>query len=97
MLTVIVTLRVAANAHARLEADYRTWAKIVKRDEPGTLFYSLCRSREDADTYYAVEQYRDEASMQLHVANWTNRKDVPDVLLEPPHVKIYDTIAPDEG
>ena len=92
MLTVIVTLRVAPGAHARLEADYQVWSKVVKRDEPGTLLYSLCRSRDESDVYYALEQYRDDAAMQLHVANWQARADAPDVLSEPPSIKIYDSV-----
>ncbi len=93
MLTAIVTLRVVPGAHAQLEADYRLWSKVVKREEPGTLLYSLCRSRDDANTYFAVEQYRDEAAMKLHVGNWQKRTDAPNVLIEPPTVHVYDTVA----
>jgi len=93
MLTAIVTLRVVPGGHDQLEADYRMWSKIVKRDEPGTLLYSLCRSPDDANTYYAVEQYRDEAAMREHVVNWQKRTDAPDVLLEPPAVRVCDTVS----
>jgi quinol monooxygenase YgiN len=55
----------------------------------------LCRSRDDRDIYYAVEQYQDEAAMKLHVSNWQSRGDVPDVLAEPPSIKIHDTVPKD--
>ncbi len=55
----------------------------MKANEPGTLQYTLHRSREDTDVYYAIELYTDEAAVQAHMQNFQARKGGADVLAAP--------------
>ena len=63
MITVIATIRAKPGKGPDLEADFRAWAEVVKAKEPGTLMYSLSRSREDPDVFVAFELYADDAAM----------------------------------
>ncbi|MEI9965236.1 MAG: antibiotic biosynthesis monooxygenase [Caulobacteraceae bacterium] len=60
-----------------MEADYRAYAAWVKANEPGTILYSLNKSRTEPDTYHAIEIYEDDAAMQTHLKNFHARTDGP--------------------
>ena len=77
MITAIVTVRARAGKGPDLEADFRKYAAWVKANEPGTILYSLNKSRTEPNTYHAVEVYADEAAMQTHLANFQKRADGP--------------------
>jgi quinol monooxygenase YgiN len=77
MITAIVTVRARAGKGPELEADFSRYAAWVKANEPGTILYSLNKSRTEPDTYHAVELYQDEAAMQTHLANFQKRTDGP--------------------
>lgn len=94
MICAIVTVRAKPGKGPELEADFRAWAEVVKAKEPGTLLYSLNRSREEADTYVAVEIYADEAARQAHVANFQARAGgAGDVFAGPPEIRLLDRLA----
>lgn len=94
MITVIATVRAKPGKGAELEADFRAWAAVVKEKEPGTLMYSLSRSREDPNLYYALETYADEAAVQAHMANFRARQGgATDVAEGPPQILVLDKVV----
>ena len=93
MITVIATVRAKPGMGADLEADFRAWAEVVKANEPGTLQYTLSRSREDPDVYYALELYQDEAAVEAHMKNFQARKGGADVAAGPPTIQVLDRVV----
>jgi len=93
MITVIATVRAKPGMGPELEADFAAWAKEVKAKEPGTLQYTLSRSREDAEVYYALETYADEAAVEAHMKNLHARQGGADVLMGPPQIQVLDRIV----
>lgn len=93
MITVIATVRAKPGKGPELEADFRAWADVVKQKEPGTLMYTLSRSKEDPNLYYALEFYQDEAAVQAHMANFQNRPKGPDLAEGPPQILVLDKVV----
>jgi quinol monooxygenase YgiN len=94
MITVIATVRAKPGKGPELEADFRAWAEVVKQKEPGTLLYTLNKSREDPNLFYAVEQYRDQAAVQAHMANFQARTGGATGIAEgPPEILVLDQVA----
>jgi quinol monooxygenase YgiN len=93
MITVIATVRAKPGKGPELEADFRAWAEVVKAREPGTLMYTLSRSREDPDLYYALEFYQDDAAVQSHLANFQARPPGPDLAAGPPQIMVLDKVV----
>jgi len=94
MIAVIATVRARPGKGPELEADFRAWAAVVKEKEPGTLQYTLNRSREDANLYYAIELYQDEAAVQAHMANFQAREGgARDVAEGPPQILVLDKVV----
>ena len=93
MITVIATIRAKPGKGPELEADFRAWADVVKAKEPGTLQYTLSRSREDPDLYVAFELYADDAAVAAHMANFQTRPAGPDIAMGPPKIEVLDKIV----
>ena len=93
MITVIATIRAKPGKGPELEADFRAWAEVVKAKEPGTLQYTLSRSREDPDLYVAFELYADDAAVAAHMANFQARPAGPDIAAGPPKIEVLDKIV----
>ena len=93
MITVIATVRAKPGKGPELEADFRQWAEVVKAKEPGTLQYTLSRSREDPELYYALELYADQDAVDAHMKNFQARPAGPDVAAGPPQIQILDKIV----
>ena len=93
MISVIAIIRAKPGMGPGLEADFREWAAVVKAKEPGTLTYTLNRSREDPDLYYAIELYADDAAVQAHMANFQARPPGPDVAVGPPEIIVLDKVV----
>jgi len=93
MISVIAIVRAKPGKGAELEADFRDWAAVVKAREPGTLQYTLNRSREDPDLYYAIEAYADDAAVAAHMANFQARPPGPDVAVGPPEIIVADRVV----
>jgi quinol monooxygenase YgiN len=93
MIAVIATVRAKPGKGPELEADFRAWAEVVKQKEPGTLQYTLNRSKDDPDLYYAIEFYQDEAAVQAHMANFQARQAGPDLAVGPPEIKVLDRVV----
>ncbi|MDB5673492.1 MAG: antibiotic biosynthesis monooxygenase [Sphingomonas bacterium] len=69
MIGVIATLTVQPGKQAEFEAIFARLAAQVRADEPGNIFYQLCRSRESDQTYKVLEHYRDQAALDAHRAS----------------------------
>jgi len=94
MLTVIATLQVRPNKEKAFEDNFKSWAKIIKENEPGTLRYWLSRDPQDPNTYYALELYADEAALETHMRNLEARTDGPaDLLAGPPQIKVLNWVG----
>jgi quinol monooxygenase YgiN len=93
MITVIATVRAKPGKGPELEADFRAWAEVVKAKEPGTLMYTLSRSREDPNLYYALETYADPAAVEAHMANFRARPPGPDIAEGPPQILVLDKVV----
>ena len=93
MISIIATVRAKPGAGPELEADFRAWAEVVKANEPGTLQYTLNRSREDPDLFYALELYADDAAVQTHVQNLRARQGGADVFAAPPQIQVLDRVV----
>lgn len=63
---VIATLKVQDGKGADLEAVFAELAAQVRANEPGNKFYTLCKSRGDANTYVVMELYDDQAAIEAH-------------------------------
>ena len=74
-------------------ADFRAWAEVVKAREPGTLQYTLNRSREDPQLYFTVELFADQAAVEDHIRNFQARPAGPDLFDEPPKIQVFDKIV----
>ena len=93
MITVIATVRAAPGKGPDLEADFRDYPAWVKANEPGTLMYTLSRSKDDTELYYALETYADEAAVATHMQNFQNRQGgAKDVAAGPPEILVLDRI-----
>jgi quinol monooxygenase YgiN len=66
---VIATLKVQDGKGAELEEVFRTLSEQVRAGEPGNIFYRLCKSRSDANTYVVMELYADQAAIEAHGAS----------------------------
>ena len=93
MITVIATVKAKPGKGPDLEADFRSYAETVKANEPGTLLYTLNRDPKDPETFYAIEIYQDEASLQTHLANFHARQGAPDVALGPPEIQVLERLV----
>jgi quinol monooxygenase YgiN len=95
MIGVIATLTVQPGKQAEFEAVFARLGAQVRADEPGNIFYQLCRSRESDETYKVLEQYRDEAALDAHRTSAHYRAAGPllaGVLAGAPTVELLDAV-----
>lgn len=95
MIGVIATLTIQPGKQAEFETVFARLAASVRADEPGNIFYQLCRSRESELTYKVLEQYRDQAALDAHRASAHFRAAGPllaGVLAGAPVVELLDAI-----
>lgn len=95
MIGVIATLTLQPGKQAEFEAVFANLAAQVRADEPGNIFYVLCRSRESDLTYKVLEQYRDQAALDAHRASPHYRAAGPllaGILAGAPVVEIFDAV-----
>ncbi len=93
MITVIATVRAKPGKGPEVEADFRAWAEVVAAKEPGTLQYTLHRSREDPQVYFTVELFTDQSAVDAHIRNFQARPAGPDLFDEPPKIQVFDKIV----
>ena len=87
MLALIVTVKVKPAERERFLSVIEDDAICSVRDEPGCVRFEVLQDRDDQDTYYFLETYRDEAALEAHTqtphyARWVEAREV--VLAEPP-------------
>ena len=66
VLTVVAKVRAAKGKGDALAALLKEQAAAVRKAEPGCLAYRPHRSKKDPDLFIFYEQYKDDASFDLH-------------------------------
>src|ERR671926_356207 len=87
MLAIFVTVKVKPAERERFLSVIEDDAISSVRDEPGCVRFEVLQDRDDQDTYYFFEVYKDEAALDAHTktphyARWMEARDV--VLVQPP-------------
>jgi quinol monooxygenase YgiN len=68
MLALWVKVRIKPEARERFLKAIEVDALGSEGDEPGCLCFNVLQDREDANVYYFMEVYRDEAALEAHRA-----------------------------
>ena len=63
---IVATLKIQAEKVDAFEADFKDLMAIVAEKEPGNIYYDLNRSREEVGSYVVMEQYVDQAALDVH-------------------------------
>lgn len=63
---IIATLKIQPGTNEEFAATFGEMEKIVAEQEPGNLLYQVFRSRDDDSTYIVMEQYTDQAALDVH-------------------------------
>ena len=63
---IVATLKVQPDRAAEFEANFKELMTIVTEKEPGNNYYALHRSRDEEGTYVVMEQYVDQAALDVH-------------------------------
>ena len=63
---IVATITVKPDMAAEFESGFKQLMAIVAEQEPGNNYYALHRSRDAADTYVVMEQYVDQAALDVH-------------------------------
>ena len=63
---ISATLIVKAEKASEFEKIFKELMAVVADKEPGNNYYDLYRSRDEQNTYFVMEQYVDQAALDLH-------------------------------
>jgi|TARA_B110000914_G_C15207364_1_gene329008 quinol monooxygenase YgiN len=63
---IVATLKIQADKIEAFETDFKALMAIVAEKEPGNNYYDLHKSRDEAGSYVVMEQYVDQAALDLH-------------------------------
>ena len=63
---IFATLKVQPEKAEEFEKNFKQLMAIVAEKEPGNVFYALNRSRDEKGAYVVMEQYVDQAALDLH-------------------------------
>lgn len=63
---ILAKLKIQKDKIDEFEAAFTELMAVVKEHEPGNVYYTLNRSREEVGTYYVMEQYVDQAAVDAH-------------------------------
>ncbi len=80
MFVSIVKARVRPQKVAIYESTFRELKALVHANEPGVLFYELCRDPKAPCSYRLVEAYTDEAAQSAHVEKDYYKTKVPIII-----------------
>ena len=92
---VIATLTIAEGKNAEFEAVFAELAKQVSANEPGNIFYSLTRSKENPQLYKVLERYSDQSALEAHGNSDHFKAAGPKLapyMAAPPHIEYLDGI-----
>ena len=96
LISQIATFRIPAEHAAAFEAEARGLVQFTAENEPGTLVFRLCRSKEDQTVFRILEVYTDEEAMKAHIANPNLRETLrrmKPLWLERPQVEVLEVLA----
>ena len=63
---IVAKLTIQEGKNAEFETLFQGLKAAVKANEPGHNFYEIHKSRDDANVYYVLEQYADQAALDQH-------------------------------
>ena len=63
---IVAKLTIQEGKNEEFEATFKEMMAEVKASEPGNVFYAVHRAREDNTVYYVLEQYVDQAALDVH-------------------------------
>ncbi|MDC0068618.1 antibiotic biosynthesis monooxygenase [Gammaproteobacteria bacterium] len=92
---IVATLKIQADKVEAFEADFKHLMAIVAEQEPGNNYYDLHRSRDEAGSYVVMEQYVDQAALDLHGKSdefKAQSAKLGDYLADAPTVTILDAV-----
>lgn len=92
---IIATLTIQPGKNEEFESAFKQMMDAVKANEPGNHFYVLHRSRDDESTYVVMEQYEDQAAVDVHgksAAFKAASAALGGCMAGPPEVKMYDGV-----
>ena len=92
---IIATLTIQPGKNEEFESAFKQMMDAVKANEPGNQFYVLHRSRDDESTYVVMEQYEDQAAVDVHGKSDAFKAAsaaLGGCMAGPPEVKMYDGV-----
>ena len=63
---IVATLKIQPDKTDEFEENFKKLMAIVAEKEPGNNWYALHRSRDEEATYVVMEQYVDQAALDVH-------------------------------
>ena len=82
--------------NAAFEKAFLNYQQTVKDSESGNIFFGLHRSREDACAYTVMEQYNDQAALDIHQSA-DYYKNIPETfgqfMAGPPDIEFLDGVS----
>ncbi len=66
MVGVLATIRIKEGTADEFEPIVRELMEQVSANEPGNVFYSFFKSRDEENTYKVLEKYVDDAALEAH-------------------------------
>ncbi len=92
---LIARLEVKPTMLEAFEKAFIVYQQKVRSREPGNLLFQLNRSRTEVGVYVVMEQYADDAALQLHRES-AHYKEIPQIfagcLESPPDIQVFDCI-----
>lgn len=92
---IVATLKVQTDKTSEFEENFKQLMAIVREKEPGNNYYDLHRSRDEEATYYVMEQYVDQAALDVHGKSDEFKAvsaKLGEFIAAPPEVKILDAV-----
>ena len=92
---IVATLKIKPEKTEEFETTFKELMSIVAEKEPGNNYYELHRSREEEATYVVMEQYVDQAALDVHgysVDFIASSAKLGEFLAGAPEIKIFDAV-----
>ncbi len=92
---IVATLNVKPEKAEEFETNFKKLMAIVAEKEPGNNYYDLHRSRDEEGSYVVMEQYVDQAALDLHGKSDEFKAvsaQLGDCLAGAPTIKILDAV-----
>ena len=66
MVCVLATLKVKEDKTEDFEKIFKNLSEDVRSNEEGNIFYQVAKDRENENTYFVLEHYKDQESVDAH-------------------------------